>query len=222
MKSLCALALVIIGSNSSLAQTAGEPIGPMVKQRPACYAVNEPMFEATHPNQKASRLWNAAKRDGFKVGAEAISERPDISGAQMYIMYDPKGHMFGEIASVIDDGLPVQCNLGVGTEMKLIPMRMADIFEDALSVNKLTKLCLPLAERLKALEHKLGEVPIGRGSRGPNYDIVFTMSENGSWSELLIDKRSSGSSDTREISCFQNWGKGMLLNTSMRGATPAQ
>ena len=205
MKSLVIFFASLIATGTAFAQNVGDPIGPNIRQV-SCW--------------KGDKLLRAAERDGLRVGAEAQSERPDILGAQLYTMYDPRDRSWGMIASAKDADGPRQCDSGVGTDWKLIPMKKAVVFEDALPVNKLTKLCVPLAKRLEQLEKSLGEVPIGRGARGPNYDVVYTMSENGSWSALLIDKRAS-STDDREPSCFYNWGKGMLLNPVMR-ATPSQ
>lgn len=220
MKSFVTLVLALAAAVSapSVAQSIGDPIGPVVRQQSACFAVNEPMLGQGDSAKKVSRLWNAALRDGFVVGAEGVSARPDIAGSVVYFMYDPKDRMFGMIASAKDEDGARQCNLGVGSDMKLFAVKPADVFEDAPPVSKLTKLCTPLTERLKALEYRLGEVMIARGSRGPNYDAVITMSDNGSWSELLIDVRGRDSNDAREIACFQNWGNAFLLNQTMRAA----
>jgi hypothetical protein len=161
----------------------------------------------------SDRLIRAAERDGYRVGAEGSTLRPDIVGAHVYLMYSKEDQMWGVIASAMIDGVPTQCDLGKGSEWKRFPMKeYPAISAGATPINKATKLCVPLAVRLRQLE-QFGEVMIGRGVRTANYDTVYTMAENGAWSMLLVDKRSTGSSDAREIACFDNWGTGMLLAT---------
>ena len=100
ISSVVASALAIF----SLSVYAGEPSSGVLQNTPRtnCWA--------------GDRLFKAALSDGFMVGAEGQSERPDISGAHIYVMYHPKEKLWGVIASAQDENGSWQCSVGKGTK----------------------------------------------------------------------------------------------------------
>lgn len=155
------------------------------------------------------RLLAAAKRDGFRVQAEAQSETPISPGARVYFVADDEHHEFGVIASIeIGPGTPMsQCNWGKGSEVRIDPVSEAVRNPAIEPVNKLSKLCRPLDEYLRRLEGSYLEIPYRRFNLNPEFDSLVTRSlRSGSWSLLLVDKR-----DAVEVACFFSWGRNFRI-----------
>jgi len=188
---IAAIAIPSIGA-------AQKVIGPNVQERATCYA--------------GDRLYKAAIRDGLVVMAEALSTKPDSSGAYVYFMLDTEDKTFGVIASVKDENGPRQCNWGVGANWNAIPIKKAVLDLDRWHIVKSHRVCGTLPELLNQLETANGEVPFGRYKRSPEIDFVLTASGAGEWSAIRVTTWNNPQmSGEFEYGCLASWGVSMRL-----------
>lgn len=176
-------------------------------------AVNAPPKINAFACWSGDKMFRAAERDGYRVGAEATSEAPGSAGAQIYFFFDQQGG-WGFIDSFLDPETkqPRQCNLGGSEAWEYIPPKTLPAILDPQPLNKSLRICRPLPHLLSSMAAVFLEVPLGRSPNGrvPDSDLMLTASANGHWSVLTIDKRSQV-----EVACLSNWGTGFLVKNQV-------